>query len=76
MRDGWFYTGDTCYRDEDGYYFFCGRDDDMMKVGGIWVSPFEIESALAGHRAVLEAAVVAWPDENDLVKPKAFVVPA
>ena len=74
MRDGWFYTGDTCYRDEDGYYFFCGRDDDMLKVGGMWVSPFEIESALSGHPAVLESAVVGWPDANGLIKPKAFVV--
>lgn len=74
MRDGWFFTGDSCYRDEDGYFFFCGRDDDMLKVGGIWVSPFEVESALAAHPAVLEAAVVGWPDENNLIKPKAFVV--
>ena len=59
MRDGgWFHTGDTCYRDGDGYYYFCGRDDDMLKVGGIWVAPFEVESALAAHPGVLEAAVV------------------
>lgn len=74
MRDGWLHTGDSCYRDEDGFYFFCGRDDDMMKVGGIWVSPLEIESALADHPAVIEAAVAAWPDEDGLDKPKAFVV--
>lgn len=73
MRDGWFFTGDTCYRDGDGYYFFCGRDDDMLKVGGIWVAPFEVESAIAAHPAVLEAAVVGWPDENGLIKPKAYV---
>ena len=73
MRGGWFHTGDTCYRDRDGYYFFCGRGDDMLKVGGIWVAPFEVESALAAHPAVLEAAVVGWPDENGLVKPKAYV---
>ncbi len=73
MRDGWFYTGDTCYRDADGYYYFCGRDDDMLKVGGIWVAPFEVESALAANPGVLEAAVVGAADENGLVKPKAFV---
>ena len=70
---GWFHTGDTCYRDKDGYYYFCGRDDDMLKVGGIWVAPFEVESALAAHPGVLEAAVVGAEDENGLVKPKAFV---
>ena len=74
MRDGgWFHTGDTCYRDADGYFYFCGRDDDMLKVGGIWVAPFEVESALAAHPGVLEAAVVGAEDENGLVKPKAFV---
>ncbi len=74
MRDGWFYTGDTCYRDEDGCYVFCGRDSDMLKVGGIWVSPVEIESALTEHSAVLEAAVTGAPDDEQLIKPKAFVV--
>ena len=62
------------YRDADGYFYFCGRGDDMLKVGGIWVSPFEIESALAAHPAVLEAAVVGAPDENGLIKPKAYCV--
>lgn len=74
MRGDWFCTGDTCYRDEDGYYYFCGRNSDMLKVGGIWVSPFEIESALAAHSAVLEGAVVGWPDAEGLIKPRAFVV--
>jgi benzoate-CoA ligase family protein len=73
-RGGWFRTGDSVWRDADGYYFFSGRANDMLKVGGIWVSPFEIESALMAHPAVLEAGVVGWPDENRLVKPKAFVV--
>jgi len=73
-EDGWFRTGDTMYRDEDGYYFFCGRGDDMLKVGGIWVSPFEIESALTAHPEVIEAAVIGAPDENGLIKPKAFCV--
>lgn len=73
-RDGWFRSGDTMYRDEDGYFFFCGRDDDMLKVGGIWVAPFEIESALAAHPDVIEAAVVGAPDDNSLIKPKAYCV--
>jgi benzoate-CoA ligase family protein len=72
--DGWFRSGDTMYRDVDGYFFFCGRGDDMLKVGGIWVAPFEIESALAAHPAVIEAAVVGAPDENGLIKPKGFCV--
>ncbi len=72
--DGWFCSGDTMYRDEDGYFFFCGRGDDMLKVGGIWVAPFEVESALAAHPDVIEAAVIGAPDENQLIKPKAFCV--
>ena len=51
----------------DGYFFFCGRGDDMLKVGGIWVAPFEIKSALAAHPAVIEAAVIGAPDENGLM---------
>jgi len=70
----WTRTGDRYVRDRDGYYTYCGRSDDMLKVGGIWVSPFEVESALAAHDAVLEAAVVGAPDGDGLVKPKAFVV--
>jgi acyl-coenzyme A synthetase/AMP-(fatty) acid ligase len=62
------------YRDADGYFFFCGRGDDMLKVGGIWVAPFEIESALAAHPAVVEAAVIGAPDKNGLIKPKGFCV--
>ncbi len=72
--DGWFRSGDTMYRDQDGYFFFCGRGDDMLKVGGMWVAPFEIESALAAHPDVIEAVVVGAPDENDLIKPKAYCV--
>ena len=71
----WTRTGDKYVVDEDGYYHYCGRTDDMLKVGGQWVSPFEVESALLGHEQVLEAAVVAAEDEHGLVKPKAFVVP-
>lgn len=73
-RDDWFRSGDTLYRDADGYFYFCGRDDDMLKVGGIWVAPFEVESALAAHPMVQEAAVVGARDENNLIKPKAFCV--
>ena len=74
MVDGWLNTGDTYRADTDGYLVYDGRSDDMLKVGGIWCSPVEIESCLIGHAAVLEAAVVGHADENDLVKPKAFVV--
>ncbi len=74
MVEGWLYTGDTYIRDEDGYFTYGGRSDDMMKVGGIWCSPFEIEAKLAEHPAVLEAAVVGRADEDDLIKPEAFVV--
>ena len=70
----WTRTGDKYIRDADGRYTFCGRSDDMFKVSGIWVSPFEVESALITHPAVLEAAVVPEPDPEGLLKPKAFVV--
>ena len=70
----WTRTGDKYFRDTDGYYHYCGRTDDMFKVSGRWVSPFEVEQALVSHPAVLEAAVVAKEDEEGLVKPKAFVV--
>lgn len=70
----WTRTGDKYRRDEEGWYVCAGRTDDMLKVGGIWVSPFEVEGALIEHERVLEVAVVGEPDENDLVKPKAFVV--
>jgi len=70
----WTRTGDTYVRDADGYFTYAGRSDDMLKVGGIWVSPFEVESALAEHPRVLEAAVVGHADADGLVKPKAFVV--
>jgi 4-hydroxybenzoate-CoA ligase len=70
----WTRTGDKYVRDADGRYTFCGRSDDMFKVSGIWVSPFEVESALITHPSVLEAAVVPEPDPEGLLKPKAFVV--
>ncbi len=70
----WFRTGDKYYQDEDGYLWYAGRADDLFKVNGRWVSPAEVESALISHPAVLEAAVVARQDENDLEKPAAFIV--
>ncbi len=70
----WTRSGDKYQRNKDGTYTYCGRSDDMLKVGGIWVSPFEVEAALATHESVLEAAVIGMDDENDLVKPKAYVV--
>lgn len=70
----WTFTGDKYFRDEQGYYHFCGRTDDMFKSGGNWVSPFDVETVLMTHPAVLEAAVVAHADEHGNIKPKAFVV--
>ena len=70
----WTRTGDKYRQDEDGYFVYCGRVDDMLKVGGIWVSPSEVEAALVAHPHVLEAAVIGVADESDLIKPKAFVV--
>ncbi len=70
----WTHTGDKYLRDTHGYYHYCGRTDDMFKVSGMWVSPFEVETALASHEAVLEAAVIGKQDADGLVKPKAFIV--
>ncbi len=70
----WLFTGDKYYVDEDGFYWHAGRSDDMLKVGGIWVSPVEVESTLMSHPAVLECAVVGQMDSAQLVKPKAFVI--
>jgi len=70
----WTCTGDRYQHNADGTWTYGGRADDMLKVGGIWVSPFEVESALAAHPAVLEAAVVGAQDKDGLVKPRAFVV--
>ncbi len=74
MFDGGVLTGDKCFRDADGNYFYVGRVDDMLRVGGIWVSPAEVESCLAEHKDVLECAVIGVPDEHGMIKPKAFVV--
>lgn len=70
----WTRSGDKYSMDADGYYTYAGRSDDMLKVGGIYVSPIEVESALITHPAVFEAAVVGRPDDSMLVKPQAFVV--
>lgn len=70
----WLHTGDKYREDEDGYFWHAGRSDDMLKVGGIWVSPVEVESTLIGHEAVLECAVVGVADDSELIKPKAYVV--
>ena len=74
ITDGWVNTGDTYYRDEDGYFVCQGRSDDMMKVGGIWCSPVEIEAELIAHPKVLEAAIVGRPDADELIKPEAHIV--
>jgi benzoate-CoA ligase len=70
----WIHTGDKYYQDEEGFYWYCGRSDDMLKVGGQWVSPVEVENALIAHPAVLESAVVGDFDMDELIKPKAYVV--
>ena len=70
----WTRSGDKYVEDDDGYFIYCGRRDDMLKVSGLYVSPFEVEGALLTHPDVLEVAVVAWPDADELIKPKAFVV--
>lgn len=74
MLGEWLRTGDMFYQDADGYFYFCGRSDDMLKVGGMWVSPSEVEACLMEHPAVLEAGVIGLPDADSLVKPRAFVV--
>jgi benzoate-CoA ligase len=74
FRGEWTRCGDKYIEDADGYYVCCGRADDMLKVSGMYVSPFEVEAALSSHPDVLEAAVVGWNDDQILIKPKAFVV--
>lgn len=74
FRGLWTRSGDKYTQDEDGNFVYSGRNDDMLKVGGIYVSPIEVESALISHEAVLEAAVVGKADEDGLIKPLAFVV--
>ena len=72
--DGWLRTGDQYVRDAEGWFHYQGRADDMIKVGGIWCSPFDIEARLMEHPSVLEAAVVGREDDHGLVKPEAHVV--
>jgi benzoate-CoA ligase len=74
IQGQWLRTGDKYYRDTDGYYWYVGRNDDMLKVKGMWVSPIEIEGVLLEHPQVQEAAVIGFADNNHLVKPAAYVV--
>ncbi len=74
IQGHWISTGDKFHQDADGYYWFDGRDDDMLKVSGVWVSPVEIETVLTEHQAVAEVAVVANQDKDGLTKPVAWVV--
>jgi benzoate-CoA ligase len=74
LRGDWVVSGDLFRRDDNGYFYYAGRADDMLKVGGIWVSPLEVESCLLRHPAVLEAAVIGYEDEEGLVKAMAYVV--
>jgi benzoate-CoA ligase family protein len=73
--EGWLRTGDKFSRDADGFYHYAGRGDDMLKVGGIWLSPVEVEAVLLEHPGVLDAAVVGRADADSLIKPRAFIVP-
>ena len=74
MRDGWIYTGDRFRLDEEGFYFFEGRVDDLVKVSGQWVYPLEVERCLAEHPSVRECAVLGIEEENRLMTLAAFVV--
>ena len=74
MAKGGVLTGDKVFEDGDGNFFLVGRADDMLRVGGIWVSPAEVEGVIAQHAEVLECAVIGTPDGDNMIKPKAFVV--
>ena len=74
MLGEWLRTGDMFSRDADGYFYFAGRSDDMLKVSGLWVSPAELEAELVEHPAVVEAGVVGRADPSGLVRPHAVVV--
>jgi benzoate-CoA ligase len=74
IEGAWIRTGDKYTQDADGYYWYAGRTDDMLKVGGLWVSPIEVENALVEHPAVQACGVVGRQDHDTLVKPMAFVV--
>lgn len=75
FRGEWYVSGDLVRRDADGYFTYCGRADDLLKVKGRWLAPQEVESCLLQHAAVAEAAVVGVQDDAGLTKPYAFVVP-
>jgi benzoate-CoA ligase len=74
IQGAWLRTGDKYRQDSEGYFWYAGRSDDMLKVGGQWVSPIEVENVLLTHAAVRECAVVAYEDRDTLTKPMAFVV--
>jgi acyl-coenzyme A synthetase/AMP-(fatty) acid ligase len=74
FRNGWVRTGDKYLRRPEGHLVYCGRRDDLLKVGGIYVSPMEVENALLAHPDVVEAAVIGAEDADNLIKPKAIVV--
>jgi benzoate-CoA ligase len=74
LRGDWVVTGDHMRQDEDGYFWYEGRTDDMLKVSGIFVSPFEVENCLLQHPQVAECAVIGYKDPDGLTKPKAFIV--
>ena len=74
IRDGWVRTGDVYRRDEDGYYWFEGRSDDLFKCSGLWVAPGEVEEAVCRHPGVMEAAVIAEQDANGGTIPAAYVL--
>ncbi len=74
LQGTWLQTGDKYHCDADGYYWYAGRSDDMLKVGGQWVSPIEVEHAMLLHADVQECAVVGYDDRDGLTKPMAFVV--
>ncbi|AOY59274.1 MULTISPECIES: benzoate-CoA ligase family protein [Desulfococcus] len=74
MLGAWINTDDKFFEDEEGFFFYVGRSNDMLKAGGIWVSPIEVEACLMEHAAVLECGVTGSPDKDQLIKPRAFVV--
>jgi benzoate-CoA ligase len=74
LRGDWVVTGDHMRRDASGYFWYEGRSDEMLKVGGVFVSPFEVENCLLQHPRVAECAVIGYKDRDELIKPKAFIV--
>ena len=74
FQGGWTRSGDKYFRDAAGQYVYAGRSDDMLKVSGQFVSPFEVEATLMKHPSVLEAALIGTPDESGITRSKAFVV--